>query len=227
MGEYAGYLWPGPPTQKPLYNVTAITHRDNAVLPISVAGEPPEENHTAWGVPNAAEIVYSLRNTGLPIATAWSPFASANHWFVIAVDRDWRKKLDVPASELCRRIGEHLFSSKAGMGTPKYIVVNDDIDITNLHEVVWAFATRNHPGSQGETVFNDESTNPLVAFLDDAEKHSMQTTKIIYNCLPPDGWGDKLPLRSSFTGVYPEALQRKVLERWDSYGFPPVRPGSR
>jgi len=227
MGEYAGYLWPGPPTQKPLYNVTAITYRDNAVLPISVAGEPPEENHTAWGVPNAAEIVYSLRKASLPIATAWSPFASANHWFVIAVDRDWRRKLDVPASELCRRIGEHLFSSKAGMGTPKYIVVNDDIDITNLHEVVWAFATRNHPGSQGELVFNDESTNPLVAFLDDAEKMSMQTTKVIYNCLPPDQWGDKLPLRSSFAGVYPQSVQQKVLANWERYGFPPVRDPSR
>ena len=227
MGEYAGYLWPGPPSQKPLYQVTAITHRNNAILPISVAGEPPEENHTAWGIPNAAEIVYALRQAGFPIATAWSPFASANHWFVIAVDRDWRSKLDVNTSELCRRIADVLFSTKAGMGTPKYIVVNDDIDVTDLHEVVWAFATRNHPGSQGELVFNDESTNPLVAFLDESEKMSMHTTKVLYNCLPPDRWGGKLPLRSSFNGVYPQQVQQKVLANWESYGFPPVRPRSR
>ena len=227
MGEYAGYLWPGPPSQKPLYSVTAITHRNDAILPISVAGEPPEENHTAWGIPNAAEIVYTLRKAGLPIATAWSPFASANHWYVISVEREWRSKLSVNASELCRRIADTLFATKAGMGTPKYIIVNDDIDITDLNEVVWAFATRNHPGSQGELVFNDESTNPLVAFLDDAEKMSMHTTKVIYNCLPPDRWGDKLPLRSSFAGVYPSAMQQKVLTRWADYGFPPVPPRSR
>ncbi len=227
MGEYAGYLWPGPPSQKPVYNVTAITHRTDAILPISVAGEPPEENHTAWGIPNAAEIVYTLRKAGLPVATAWSPFASANHWFVISVERDWRSKLPVNNSELCRKIADALFSSKAGMGTPKYIIVNDDIDVTDLHEVVWAFATRNHPGSQGELIFNDESTNPLVAFLDDAEKMSMYTTKVLYNCLPPDHWGDKLPLRSSFSGVYPKAIQQKVLDSWESYGFSPVRPLSR
>jgi UbiD family decarboxylase len=227
MGEYAGYLWPGPSSQKPLYTVTAITHRNDAVLPISVAGEPPEENHTAWGIPNAAEIVYTLCQAGLPIATAWSPFASANHWFVLAVEREWRKTLDVNTSELCRRIGDVLFAGKAGMGTPKYIVVNDDIDVTDLNEVVWAFATRNHPGSQGQIVFNEESTNPLVAFLDEAEKMSMHTTKVIYNCMPPDRWGDKLPLRSSFAGVYPAVLQRQVLQRWEAYGFPPIQPRSR
>lgn len=227
MGEYAGYLWPAPPSQKPVYHVTAITHRDEAILPISVAGEPPEENHTAWGIPNAAEIVYTLREAGLPIATVWSPFASANHWYVIAVERDWHAQLDINSSALCRKIADVLFSSKAGMGTPKYIIVNDDIDITNLREVVWAFATRNHPGSQGELILNDESTNPLVAFLDDAEKMSMHTTKVLYNCLPPDRWGGKLPLRSSFSGVYPPAIQAKVIANWEAYGFPPVRPISK
>ncbi|HEY0759228.1 MAG TPA: UbiD family decarboxylase [Acidisarcina sp.] len=220
MGEYAGYLWPTPPTQKPIYTVTAITHRNDAILPIAVAGEPPEENHTAWGIPNAAEIVHTLRSAGLPIACAWSPFASANHWYVIAVTRNWRQAVEITAAQLCERIGHALFATKAGLGTPKYIIVNDDIDITNLNEVVWAFSTRNHPGPQGELVFNNESTNPLVAFLDDAEKMSMHTTKVIYNCLPPDHWGDKLPRRSSFAGVYPDVMKQKVLSRWQQYGFP-------
>ena len=116
-------------------------------------------------------------------------------------------------------MGEALFKTKAGMGTPKYIVVNDDIDITNTKEVVWAFATRNYPGSGGEAFFNDESTNPLVAFLRKDEKMSMHTTKVIYNCLPPDEWGDQLPQRSSFGGAYPQELQQQVLNNWQAYGF--------
>ncbi len=218
MGEYAGYLWGGGPTPKPRYRVTALTYRNNAILPISVAGEPPEENHTAWGIPNAAEIVYQLRKNGLPVATAWSPFASANHWFVIAAERDYAHK-GWTSTRLCQEIGNVLFQTKAGMGTPKYLVVNDDIDLTNLNEVVWAFATRNHPGPAGETVFNNESTNPLVAFLSSDEKQSMHTTKTIYNCLPPDEWQGKLPKRSSFHGTYPLELQEKVLANWQAYGF--------
>lgn len=220
MGEYAGYLWPGPGTPKPLYQVSAMTFRHDPILPVSVAGEPPEENHTAWGVPNAAEIVYELRQKGFPIATAWSPFETANHWYALAVERDWRKRRPgVGAQEFCRQIGEALLGSKAGMGTPKYLVVNDDVDLTDLREVVWAFATRNYPGSRGEIVFNEQSTNPLVAFLSSAEKMSAHTTKVVYNCLPPDEWGNKLPVRSSFAHAYPPELQARVLRDWTSYGF--------
>lgn len=156
--------------------------------------------------PNAAEIVYTLRQAGFPVATAWSPFESA-HWYAIAMERNWRHQLpNAGALELCQKLGDALFKTKAGMGTPKYIVVNDDIDITNTKEVVWALSTRNYPSSKGEVVFNDESTNPLVAFLPKDEKMSMYTTKVIYNCLPPDDWGDQLPQRSSFTGAYPIVL---------------------
>ena len=210
----------GAGTQKPVYQVTAITYRNNPILPISVAGEPVEENHTAWGIPNAAEIVHLLRQARFPIATAWSPFESANHLYVIAMERNWHQQLPhLSAMELCHQIGETLFQTKAGAGTPKYMVVNADIDVTNTKEVVWALTTRNYPGSKGEVIFNDEATNPLVAFLSKSEKMSMHTTKVVYNCLPPDEWGNELPKRSSFSGTYPQILQSKVLENWQAYGF--------
>jgi len=197
----------------------AITHRDNPILPISVAGEPPEENHTAWGIPNAGEIVHTLRQAGFPVATAWSPFESANHWFVIAVARDWRARTGLTGEQVCRQMADILFATKAGMGTPKYLVVNDDIDITNTREVVWAFATRNHPGGRGQLIFNDENTNPLVAYLDDADKKMLQTTKVVYNCLDPEHLGGKLPRRSSFRHIYPHALQNKIINQWATYGY--------
>ncbi len=142
MGEYAGYMWGGEGAYQPLYEVTAISYRDDAILPITVAGEPVEEDHTAWGISNAAEIVYQLRAEGLPIAAAWSPLESANHWFAITVERGWREKTGRNARTLCNDIGESLFRTKAGMGAPKYIVLDDDVDPSNTLEVVWAFATQ-------------------------------------------------------------------------------------
>lgn len=219
MGEYAGYLWTGGASLKPVYRASAMTFRNNPILPISVAGEPVEENHTAWGIPNAAEIVHVLREAGLTIASAWSPFESVNHWYVIAAELDWRQKLGYGAEELCRNIGDSLFKVKAGMGTPEYIVVNDDVDLTDIKKVVWAFATRNHPGPRGEVVFNDETTNPLVAFLSGDEKMSTHTTKVVYNCLPHDEWNSQLPKRSSFREAYPQWLQTRVVQNWSRYGF--------
>jgi UbiD family decarboxylase len=225
MGEYAGYITRGAGQSKPVYNVTAMTFRTNPILPISVAGEPVEENHTAWGIPNAAEIVFELRKAGLPVATAWAPFETTNNWFVIAMRRDWRRNISLSNDGLCRRIGEVLFASKAGAGTPKYLIVNDDIDITNIREVAWAFATRNPPGEHGETIFKEAYNQPLVPYFNDKEKGAMRGTKIIYSCLPPDEWGDTIPMsRASFAHNYSKELQDKVLARWKAYGFPEVGP---
>ena len=46
MGEYSGYLAPAARSPRPVFNVSAMTHRDNAILPVVAAGEPIEENHT-------------------------------------------------------------------------------------------------------------------------------------------------------------------------------------
>lgn len=219
MGEYAGYLWNSGPTPKPVYHATALTYRNDPILPVSVAGEPPEENHTVWGVPNAAEILWTLRKKDLPVFTVWSPFESANHLYAISLAYEWRSKFNGGSEHICRDIGEVLFDTKAGMGTPKYLVVEQDVELSNLKELFWAFMTRNYPGEKGQVIFHGESTNPLVAFLDSGEKTSMHTTKVVYNCLPPDEWAGRLPKRSSFTGVYPPALQTRVLQNWRAYGF--------
>ena len=92
---------------------------------------------------------------------------------------------------------------------------------------MWAFGTRNYPGGLGEVVFHDEDTQPLAGFLRRSEKASSKTTKVIYNCLPPEEWGDDLPRRSSFKGTYPPALQEQVLVNWTAYGFPPNPDDSR
>jgi UbiD family decarboxylase len=207
-------------TPKPVYHVTAMTHRNNAILPVVIAGEPIEEDHTAQGIPSAAELLYKMREAGIPATVVWTTLESAQHWLVVTLPRDWRARTGSNAEKLCRRIGEHVFEkSKFGAVIPKVLVMNDDIDATNTREVVWAFATRCHPYS-GEIHFNKEATSPLVAFLESAEKTTGKTIKVVYNCLPPDDWGDRLPVRTGFRWNYPKELQEKIINNWVSYGFP-------
>jgi len=47
-----------------------------------------------------------------------------------------------------------------------------------------------------------------------------RTTKVGYNCLPPEDWGDRLPGRTGFKWNYPKELQAKVIANWAAYGFP-------
>ncbi|MBV9573058.1 MAG: alpha/beta fold hydrolase [Acidobacteriales bacterium] len=50
---------------------------DYPILPFSVAGAPVEENHTCWGLPQAAEVLHWLRSAGLTVSTCWMVLESA------------------------------------------------------------------------------------------------------------------------------------------------------
>jgi UbiD family decarboxylase len=219
MGEYPGYIWLGEGSKSPVYHVTALSYRNDPILPVVVAGEPVEENHTTWGIPCAAQCLSQLRDAKLPVTTTWIPLEAALHWLVVTVPSDWRSRSNgQTAEEFCRHIGDAVFHSKAGVSIPKIIVLHDDVDPTNLSELVWAFATRCHP-SLGSLFFNKEDTSPLVAFLRSSEKTGGTTAKVVYNCLQPDEWGDKLPARSSFRHCYPTEIVDRVLANWKHYGF--------
>jgi 3-polyprenyl-4-hydroxybenzoate decarboxylase len=141
------------------------------------------------------------------------------------MERDWRQSAKLSNDGLCRRIGDILFASKAGSGTPKYLVMRDDIDITNIREVVWAFATRNPPGERGETIYKQSTNQPLVPYFTPGEKLAGEGTKVIYSCLPPDEWGETMPMsRASFKHNYPAHIQDAVLRRCKEYGFEDAGP---
>jgi 3-polyprenyl-4-hydroxybenzoate decarboxylase len=101
---------------------------------------------------------------------------------------------------------------------PKIIVLNDDVDPTDTDELVWAFATRCHPFT-GHAAFEQIDAAPLLAYLRKSEKVSGETGKIVYNCLPPDEWGERLPIRASFRHGYPAEIVARVERRWIEYGF--------
>jgi 3-polyprenyl-4-hydroxybenzoate decarboxylase len=82
-------------------------------------------------------------------------------------------------------VGDVLFTSKPGINAPKTLLVEDDIDITDLGEVVWACATRAHP-EHGEFHFPDLPSGRLAVYLDETGAHSFRAAKVICNCLLAD-----------------------------------------
>jgi hypothetical protein len=45
------------------------------------------------------------------------------------------------------------------------------------------------------------------------------TSKVVYNCLPPDESEGKLPVRSLFARAYPAQIRERVISNWHAYGF--------
>jgi UbiD family decarboxylase len=218
MDEYPGYVGDSS-SLKPVLHVSALTYRNRPILPFSVAGAPVDENHTGWGIPHSAEILYLLRSAGFPISMCWMVLESANHWMIVAVEPDWYERTHLSSKDFAQQIGDVLFASKAGFGVAKILLIEHDIDLTNPEEVIWAFASRAHP-SHGEIYFQDEAQNTLPVFLDSSEKFSFKATKVIHNCLLADQFTpEKRPQRSDFHNSWPLDIQEKVLKNWQAYGF--------
>jgi 4-hydroxy-3-polyprenylbenzoate decarboxylase len=220
MGEYSGYLSPGGGMPSPLFDVSAMTFRHQPILPVVAAGEPVEENHTCWGLTVSAQLLWELRQQQFPISTCFIPFPSAAHWLVVTVPR--AAHAGRSSEELARALGDSVFRSRSGSFIPKILLLDDDVDPGNVEELVWAFATRNHP-QRGQILFPNEPILPLVAFLGADERKAARGTKVVYNCLSAgEGRPEEAPRRSSFRFLWPGHIQDRVVQNWERYGFPPV-----
>ena len=219
MGEYPGYLDISGSKLRPVLHVSAVTYRNNAILPVVAAGPPVEEDHTGWGMPHASMCLRDLQAAGLPVTGAWMVLESANHWMLIAVAPNWHERTGLASPELAERIGNTIFKTKTGFGIPKILLVEDDFDFTDVGKTVWAFASRAHP-HHGEIEFANFAQNILPVFLDPSEQSSYRATKVIHNCLLADRFAIKdRPVVADLVHGWPAELAARVVADWHRYGY--------
>lgn len=219
MGEYSGYLIRQSKSEKPIYNVTAMTYINNPIYPIVVAGAPIDDDHPVMGIGACAEILNSLKENKIPVTMVWMPFETACAWLVITMPKKWKESMNCTTKELIKRIGDAIYDCKGIFLSPKIIVVNDDIDPTDINQVVWAFSTRNHPAK--EVYYRPDSrVIGLMPYIDSEEKKVFKTTACIYNCL----WPETLPyeeyhITSSYKGAFPKEVQETAMKKLMEAGF--------
>ncbi|KAL4961167.1 UbiD family decarboxylase [Aspergillus stella-maris] len=222
MMEYHGHVWPGQSKLCPIFHVNAITYREDPILPICITGRATEESHTVWALTIAAEVLNICQTSGLPIEMVWCPFESHAIWYVIQVDRLQLRKLNTNMTDFCTRLGHVVFSSKPGWYMGKVFVVGEDVDPTDLKDVIWAESTRCEPGTN-EFLFDDYGNIPLIPYVG----HGVQPEagknhkKVVKCCMLPCEFEDvDMPWKvGSFRGSYPEDVQRLVERKWEKYGF--------
>lgn len=223
MGEYHGFLFPEKKAPQPVFTVNAITYRSNPIVPITVAGRSPDETHTVWALSICAEVLDLLQQDGLPITRGWCPYESQAIWYIFQVDR--KKLVDMKTSpeSFCRRVGEIIFTSKPGRFVPKVFIVGDNIDPSDLHEVVWAEATKAQPQSNDFFFVGNYPTYKLVPYATNGFKPNDPQAKIVRLCMLPAEFETlELPwLEASFRASYPEEVKKKVLDNWHAYGYKP------
>ncbi len=94
------------------------------------------------------------------------------------------------------------------------IVVDDDIDITNTSEVMWALATRWDPRTQTD-IIDGCWTGHLDTTLTPEKRESgdMTSSRIVIYAVRPFHWRDKFPKANQFDRDQLESVRRKWLDR--------------
>jgi UbiD family decarboxylase len=220
FGEYPGYL-PFHTGAMPLQTVTAVTFRNDPILPISLPGVPTDNCHVSMGFFTSADIVVALREAGLPVIDAMQTFESALHWLVIRVPSDWHNITGLKCDDFIEKIANSFWTQHVGHVCTKILVVGEDIDPADPNLVTWAFATRNHPtlGTYHFPDLESEGTG-LEAYHSVNERLRGKGGLVIYSCLYlQDRVGLPRMRVLSFESDYPKPIQEKVHANWKRWGF--------
>jgi UbiD family decarboxylase len=217
MGEFFGYI-SGSPRPRPVFRISAISHRDDPILPVVSAGKPVEEVHTAVGVTYSAEALRNLRMAGLPVTAAWLVPEGASTLLAVTVPRDWKQRslgACTTTRMLTRAIAHVALRPKVGFWVTRIMVLDEDIDPTDLRDLTWAFTTRCHP-TDGQLVVEDQIFTPLHIVYSAAEMSTLSGPKIAYDCLlSPDA--DKRPVNTAFAENFPAPVRQRALDIWNTH----------
>ncbi|WP_371218747.1 UbiD family decarboxylase [Orientia tsutsugamushi] len=203
FGDHTGYY--NEVEKFPVFTVKAITMRPNPVYLTTYTGKPPDEPSVIGEALN--EIVIPLIQKQFPeILDFWLPPEGCSYRIAIV-----SIKKDYPGQ--AQRIMMGVWSFLRQFIYTKYvIVVDNDINIRNWKEVMWAISTRTDP-QRDTTIIN----NTPIDYLDFASPESGLGSKMgidATNKMYPETtrkWGKKIDM--------PQDLVDTVTQKWHLYGF--------
>ncbi|EXJ90726.1 hypothetical protein A1O1_03830 [Capronia coronata CBS 617.96] len=219
FGEMHGYVFPGDTHPWPVYTVNKITHRTDAIMPVSNCGRITDETHTMIGTLAAAEIRQLCQENGLPIKEAFAPFETQVTWVALQVDTVALRRGKWTPAQFRKTVGDLVFNHKVGYTIHRLVLIGDDLDVYNFKDVIFAFSTRCRPDTD-ETFFQECRGFPLIPYMSHGSASPVKGGKVVSDALLPVEYteGRNWEL-ADFKHSYPEALQEKVLGKWQAYGF--------
>ena len=135
LGEWTGY-YAGGSRPEPAIRVETLMHRDNPILVGAIPAVPPNDNTFYLGIYRCGAVWSQLEAAGIPeIKGVWAHEAGGSRfWLTISIKQMYgghAKQAGLIASQ-CH----------AGAYANRWtIVVDEDIDPSNINEVIWAMST--------------------------------------------------------------------------------------
>jgi len=188
FGEWTGYYASGS-RDEPVFDVKAVYHRNNPIILGCPPNRPPDEIARYRAVIRTGLLDKQLKASGLSgISAVWAHEAGSSRMLLtIAISQRY------PGH--AAQVGHVASQCHVGAYAGKYvIVVDDDIDVTNLEEVTWAMLTRSDPATSIDIIHNAWSTHldPRIS-PEDKKRGNLTNSRAIIDATRPYAWKDQFP----------------------------------
>ncbi len=200
FGEWTGYYGSGA-RDEPVLDIEAIYHRNDPIILGCPPLRPPDEMGRYRGITRSALVRQSIQKAGVPdVKAVWAHEVGASRMLLgVAITQRY------PGH--AKQAGHVASQCHAGAYCGKYVVVvDDDIDVSNLEELIWAMLTRSDPATSIDIITNAWST-PLDPRISPEEKAkgNFTNSRAIIDACRPFHWRDKFPRVNSPS---PEVAQK-------------------
>jgi len=208
FGEYTGHTAHRGLT--PLARVKCITHRKNPIFTMANMGKPWDDSAPALSILQSVLAKDRLEAHGVPVKSVY--YHSPSTAVVVSINS---------RPGVAKKVVSVLTSGHRVVIGPGIVIVDEDVDVTDLEDVWWAITTRMHPDRY--EVFRGVSANPLIPFLTPEERANRETSLWIMDATFPTGWSPEYRKThtqvADFKNAWSDEVQRKVIERWTEYGY--------
>ena len=183
FGEFTGY-YAGERGPRPAIRLKALYHRNDPIILGSLTGKPPFD-HSYWRTIVESSLVKDrLRKAGIPgVVSVWRHEAGSGYfWTVVSIHQQYAGH--------ARQVG--MVAAQCMTGYGRYvIVVDDDIDPSDLQEVIWALSTRSDPATSIDIIHN-ATTGSLDPMVKKPATVYYSSRAVIIACRPFE-WKDQFP----------------------------------
>ncbi len=201
FGEWTGY-YASDVRPEPVMRVTRLMHRNRPILLGSPPGKPPSELTAYRSIMRSALLWDQMEAAGVPgIQAVWCHPAGGTRLFnVVAIKQMFAGHAKQAGAVACQ--------CRAGAYLGRYtIVVDEDVDPTDLYDVVWAVCTRSDP-ERCIDILRRCWSGPLDPIIPAGQKGF--NSRAIIDATRPYEWRDQFP---AVAEASPE-IRRRTLEKW-------------
>ena len=203
FGEFFGY-YTGGKSVAPVLGVERVLRRKDPIIIGSPPGKPPHDYSYWVSILRSALVFDQVVAAGVPgVQGVWVfPLSGSRQLQVVAIKQMFPGHV--------RQAGTVAAQCRAGAQAGRYtVVVDDDVDPTNLEEVMWATVTRSDPARDIE-ILHRTWGGPVDPLAECFPEQRLYTSRAIIDaCRPYEHLASFPPVAEPS----PE-LQARVLKKW-------------